>query len=180
MRRILAAVLLLLACPALVLAQAPEIDRIDPPFWWVDMERSTVELMVYGENLAETRVGLGRHPGVTLDRVTEVENPDYLFVRLRIADAATPGTVPLRFRHDTGALTRDFELRPRRTDTYAQGFSSEDVIYLLMPEQFANGNPENDSIPGFLEGVDRSDPDARHGGTSLASASTSTTSTTWA
>ncbi|WP_251981256.1 cyclomaltodextrinase N-terminal domain-containing protein, partial [Salinibacter ruber] len=59
MRRLLAAVLLLLACPALVLAQAPEIDRIDPPFWWVDMERPTVELMVYGENLATTRVEIG-------------------------------------------------------------------------------------------------------------------------
>ena len=164
MRRLLAAVLLLLACPALVLAQAPEIDRIDPPFWWVDMERPTVELMVYGENLATTRVEIGTHPGVTLDRVTEVENPNYLFVRLRIGDAATPGTIPLRFRHDAGTLTRSFELRPRRTGTYAQGFSSEDVIYLLMPDRFANGAPENDSIPGFLEGVDRSDPDARHGG----------------
>ncbi|WP_103028515.1 glycoside hydrolase family 13 protein [Salinibacter altiplanensis] len=164
MQRILAAVLLLLAGPALAFAQAPEIDRIDPPFWWVNMERSTVELMVYGENLATTRVGIGEHPGVTLDRVTEVDNPNYLFVRLRIADTATPGTVPLHFRHDAGTLTRDFELRPRRTDPYAQGFSSEDVIYLLMPDRFANGAPENDSIPGFLEGVDRSDPDARHGG----------------
>ncbi|WP_263792321.1 glycoside hydrolase family 13 protein [Salinibacter sp.] len=164
MRRLLAAVLVLFACPALVLAQAPEIDRIDPPFWWVNMERPTVELMVYGNNLADTRVQLGEHPGVTLDRVTEVENPNYLFVRLRIGDAATPGTVPLRFRHDAGTLTRSFELRPRRTGTYAQGFSSEDVIYLLMPDRFANGAPENDSIPGFLEGVDRSDPDARHGG----------------
>jgi Glycosidases len=164
MHRTLAAALLLFVCPALALAQAPEIERIDPPFWWVDMERSTVELMVYGDDLAETRVQNIDHTGVSLERVTEVENPNYLFVRLRIADAATPGTMTLRFRHDEGTLTRDFELRPRRTDTYAQGFSSEDVIYLLMPDRFANGNPENDSIPGFLEGVDRSDPNARHGG----------------
>jgi len=164
MRRILVATVLLLVLPILAVAQAPEIDRIDPPFWWVDMERPTVELMVYGENLASTRVTLGDRPGVTLDRVTQVQNPNYLFVRLRITEDASPGTIPLRFQHGDGTLTREFELRPRRTDTYARGFSSEDVIYLLMPDRFANGNPANDSIPGFLEGVDRSDPNARHGG----------------
>ena len=165
MRRTVAAALLILVVPVLALAQAPEIDRIDPPFWWVGMEHAPVQLMVHGENVADTRVQLADYPGVTLERVTEVENPNYAFVRLRVANAADPGTLTLRFRHDDGTITRDFELRSRReAGPYAQGFSSEDVIYLLMPDRFANGNPENDSIPGFLEGVDRSDPNARHGG----------------
>ena len=165
MNRTLASTLLLLALPVITWAQAPSIDRIDPPFWWVGMEHATVELMVYGEDVAETRVHLADYPGVTLERVTEVENPNYAFVRLRIADAAEPGTLSLRFSHRDETLTRDFELRSRREPgTYAQGFSSEDVIYLLMPDRFANGTPENDSISGLMEGVDRSDPNARHGG----------------
>ena len=165
MNRTLTAIVLLLVCPLLATAQSPSIERIDPPFWWVDMETPTVELMVYGENMADTRVRLGEAPGVSLERVTTVENPNYAFVRLRIGADAEPGPVPLRFEHDDGTITRSYELRARREPgTYAQGFSSEDVIYLLMPDRFANGNPENDSIPGLMEGVDRSDPNARHGG----------------
>ncbi|PSQ92378.1 MAG: glycosyl hydrolase [Bacteroidetes bacterium QH_2_63_10] len=165
MRRTPIATLLLFTIPLLAAAQSPTVERIDPPFWWVGMEHTTVQLMVYGENVADTRVQLADHPGVTLERVTEVENPSYAFVRLRVAEAAEPGTLTLRFRHDDGTITRDFELRSRReSDTYAQGFSSEDVIYLLMPDRFANGSPENDSISGLMEGVDRSNPNARHGG----------------
>ena len=165
MRRALAATFLLLVVPTCLWAQTPTVDRIDPPFWWVGMEHATVQLMVYGENVADTRVALGDHPGVTLERVTEVENPNYAFVRLRVADTADPGTLTLRFRHDDGTITREYDLRARREPGgYAQGFSSEDVIYLLMPDRFANGDPSNDSIPGLMEGVDRSDPNARHGG----------------
>ena len=164
MRRFLLAPLLLLLVPAMAWAQSPAIDRVDPPFWWVGMERPAVELMVYGDDIADTRVEVDGHPGVTLQRVTEVQNPNYAFVRLRIADTAEPGSLTLRFQHEDGTITREYDLRPRRDDTYAQGFDSEDVIYLLMPDRFANGNPENDEIDGFLEGVDRSDPNARHGG----------------
>jgi len=164
MRRFLLTILLLLVVPSIAWAQSPAIDRIDPPFWWVGMERPTVELMVYGDSIADTRVNVDGHPGVTLQRVTEVQNPNYAFVQLRIADTAEPGSLTLRFQHEDGTITRNYDLRPRRDDAYAQGFDSEDVIYLLMPDRFANGNPENDEIDGFLEGVDRSDPNARHGG----------------
>jgi len=147
---------------------APAVDRIDPPFWWVGMEHPTLELMVYGTDIADARVSIADHPGVSLERVTETSNPNYAFVRLRIADTAEPGTLTLRFAHPDlpdGALTRSYELRSRREPgTHAQGFSSEDVIYLMMPDRFANGNPQNDEIEGMLEGVDRSDPNARHGG----------------
>jgi glycosidase len=146
-------------------AEAPSIERIDPPFWWVGMEHPTVELMVYGPDIAETRVSLDDYAGVTLERVTEVENPNYVFVRLRVTASAESGTVTLRFAHAEDTITRSYELRARREPgTYAQGFSSEDVIYLMMPDRFANGDTTNDSFPNLLEGVDRSDPNARHGG----------------
>jgi glycosidase len=164
MSRTAVASLLLLVLPFVASAQ-PTIERIDPPFWWVGMDTPTVELMVYGPDIAEAQVGLTSAPGVTLERVTEVSNPNYAFVRLRIGDDASPGSLTLTFRDEGQTVERDYELRARRTPgAYAQGFSSEDVIYLMMPDRFANGNPENDSIPGMLEGVDRSDPNARHGG----------------
>jgi len=126
-----------------------------------------VQLLVYGPNIATARVQLDDHPGVTLTQVTEVANPNYAFVTLHVSDEAAPGTLTLRFTHPDGAFTRPFELRARDTTrTYAQGFSSEDVIYLMMPDRFANGDPSNDSFPDLLEGVDRSDPNARHGGES--------------
>ena len=165
MSRKFVATLLLLAIPLVVGAQAPDVERIDPPFWWVGMEHPEVELMVYGDNIADARVTLADYPGVSLERVTEVENPNYAFVRLRIADTAAPGTLSLRFEHADGTITRAFDVRSRREPgTYAQGFSSEDVIYLMMPDRFANGRVANDSIAGMLEGVNRSDPNARHGG----------------
>lgn len=167
MVRRLAAILVFLVVPLFAVAQSTPapIERIDPPFWWVDMVHPTVELMVYGNNIAAARVGLDTYDGVTLERVTEVENPNYVFVRLRITKVAEPGTLTLRFEHIDRTLTRSYDLRPRRTPgTYAQGFSSEDVIYLMMPDRFANGSPENDSLPSMLEGANRSDPNARHGG----------------
>ena len=99
MRRALAATFLLLVVPTCLWAQTPTVDRIDPPFWWVGMEHATVQLMVYGENVADTRVALGHHPGVTLERVTEVGNPHYAFLRLRPAGTADSGPAPVPFRH---------------------------------------------------------------------------------
>ena len=128
------------------------------------MVHPELQVMVYGDDIATARVSMQPYDGVTLKNVVEVQNPNYAFVHLHISDAAQPGTLTLQFEHSDGTLTRDFELRPRRSGTYAQGFSSEDVIYLMMPDRFANGNPENDEFDDLLEGVDRSDPNARHGG----------------
>jgi glycosidase len=129
------------------------------------MVEPEVQLMVYGPDIATARVQLDDYPGVTLTHVTEVVNPNYAFVTLRIGDDAAPGTLTLRFTHPEGSFTRPFELRARDTTrSYAQGFSSEDVIYLMMPDRFANGDPTNDSFDDMLEGVARSDPNARHGG----------------
>ena len=161
----LIAPLLFVLFPLVAGAQAPAIERVEPPFWWVGMPHDEVELMVYGPDVARARVALEGYPGVRLERVVEVENANYAFLTLRIAPEAEPGTLTFRFEHATDTLTHAYELRARDTTrTYAQGFSSEDVIYLMMPDRFASGTAQNDSIPGLLEGADREDPNARHGG----------------
>jgi glycosidase len=105
-------------------------------------------------------------PGVTLDRVTAVYSPNYLFLELTVGAEARPGTLAFTLTGPDGTTTLDYELkaRTRAPGSYAQGFSSEDVIYLMMPDRFANGDPSNDTITGLLEPADRANPNGRHGG----------------
>ena len=150
--------------PFQIQAQAPELERVEPAYWWTDMHHQELQLMVYGENIGTMRAELN-YPGVKLKDVRLVENPNYLFIYLIITDEAKPGTFPITFSSGDETLKYEYELKPRdKHRTYAQGFDASDVIYLMMPDRFANGNPENDTIEGMLEGADRSDPNAWQGG----------------
>ncbi|MFU8812519.1 MAG: glycoside hydrolase family 13 protein [Balneolaceae bacterium] len=145
-------------------AQPITIDRVEPENWWVGFNEPDVQLLIYGDNIQSAKPAV-EYPGVTLERTTLVQNPNYQFLTLRIHDEAQPGTVELRFTRDGHTTTYNYELRERSDDPNRnQGFDSSDLIYLLMPDRFANGNPDIDEIPGMLEGVDRSNPNARHGG----------------
>lgn len=145
-------------------ARVVEPQRIEPPFWWVDMHHTELQIMVYGKDIAQTRVEIN-HPGVVLKEVVAVENPNYLFIYLDLSDAA-PGSFPINFRSGRRVLyTYNFELREREAGSrYRRGFDASDAIYLLMPDRFANGNTANDNVPGMLEGVDRANPNGRQGG----------------
>ncbi|MCC5913041.1 MAG: glycoside hydrolase family 13 protein [Balneolaceae bacterium] len=156
------AVILLLA-PSLT-AQSIEIDRVEPGNWWIGFQEKDVQVLVYGEDIQSAKATVD-YPGVTLERTTLVENPNYQFLTLRIHEDAEPGTLQIEFTRGEYSYSHDYEIKERNTDgNRNQGFDSSDVIYLLMPDRFANGNPDIDEIDGMLEGVDRSNPDARHGG----------------
>ena len=165
----LLAVLVLLA-PLAAAAQTVEpvepALRVEPASWWTGMHHPELQVLLYGEDVGRARVTLAPHAGVTLDRVVAVESPNYLFLDLTVGPDAEPG--PLAFTLDgpggPQALRYELRERTRPPGSYAQGFSSEDVIYLMMPDRFANGDPANDAVPGMLEGADRSDPNARQGG----------------
>ena len=145
-------------------AQQLSLDRVEPEFWWMDMYHHDLQLMVYGENIGTARVEL-QYPGVSIKQVRQVQNPNYLFVDLVISDKATAGRFPIHFKNGKKIRTFNYELKKRNHDrVYAQGFDASDVIYLMMPDRFANGNLQNDNIAGMLEGADRSDPNARQGG----------------
>lgn len=161
MRRL---VFLVLLAPLVVAAQT--VERVEPAFWWAGMHHPELQVMLYGEDVGRARATLAETPGVTLDRAIAVENPNYLFLEVTVGPDAEPGTLAITLDGPDGVQTLGYELRPRTRapGSYAQGFSSEDVIYLMMPDRFANGDTANDSIPGMLEGVDRGDPNARQGG----------------
>lgn len=142
--------------------QAP--DRVEPPFWWAGMYHDEVQLMFYGKDIGLTRVEVN-YPGLEVKEVVAVNNPNYLFVYFDISDAPA-GEVMIHFRSGRRLVyAYTFVLKERdQGSRYRKGFDASDAIYLLMPDRFANGNPENDDMPGMLELADRSNPDGRHGG----------------
>src|SRR6201996_7319954 len=92
--------LFLTACCLLVAlggsAQIPALERVEPMFWWTGMHNPDLQLIVHGNNIASRTVQLS-YPGVKLVAVHKVENPNYLFVDLRIISSAAPGTFPIKF-----------------------------------------------------------------------------------
>ncbi len=144
---------------------APNINKIDPPFWYTGMKNPELQLMVYGPGIGEASVTVD-HPGVSLSSTVKLESPNYLLVYLRMEEDVQPGTVKLTFTQDKKKLVKEYELKAReRKPSERMGFDASDALYLLMPDRFANGNPDNDQIAGMKEyKVDRDDPNARHGG----------------
>lgn len=149
-----------------VSAQIPALDRVEPMFWWVGMSNPNVQLIVHGDHIASRNVQL-KYPGVKLVAVHKVENPNYLFLDLRVFSAASPGTFPINFiKAGEKTLTYQYSLKKRdRSPGRGQGVTSKDLIYLIMPDRFSNGDPSNDSKPGMREtGINRDSMFYRHGG----------------
>jgi len=161
MKRILQA-LVLFMLPALLPARGQVIERIDPPSWFTGMNDDAVQLMVYGKEIGSYDVKTD-YPGVEVKTMIRTENPNYLFVNLSISDQAVPGTVTLTFTRGKQRLTHSYPLLAKPAGP-AQGLNSSDVIYLLMPDRFANGDTTNDNVAGMTEQPDRSNPGGRHGG----------------
>ncbi|MGQ1784387.1 glycoside hydrolase family 13 protein [Saccharicrinis sp. GN24d3] len=141
------------------------IKRIEPTNWWVGMHSPELQLLVYGPQIASTDIRID-YGGVSLKKVTKVENPNYLFVDLLISPTAKAGTMPIEFIKGGKVIcTYEYQLLDREAGSmYRKGFDSGDAIYLIMPDRFANGNPQNDNIEGLLEKTDRKAPYGRHGG----------------
>ena len=143
-------------------AHAADIQRMDPPFWYAGMKNHELQVMFYGKDIAQSEFSLKSYPGVRVKEVAKVKNPNYLIVYLDVSEKARPGTMTFRFKEGQSVTEKAFELRPRNTKTGAQGFSTKDVLYLIMPDRFANGNPANDDWEQFK--ADRSNGGGHHGG----------------
>ncbi len=142
--------------------EAQKIDRVEPPSWFTGMKETALQLMVYGKEIGSFDV-IADYPGVKVTTLVKTDNPNYLFVNLDISYKALPGNVRLIFTRGKVKLTHDYPLLAHPSGE-AKGFDASDVIYLLMPDRFANGNPSNDNVEGMLEKIDRSNPNGRHGG----------------
>ncbi len=155
-------ILALLMLAAQLPAQKQVIERVDPPSWFTGMKDDALQLMVYGTEIGSYDVKTD-YPGVEVKTLVRTENPNYLFVNLNISDEAAPGTVNLTFTSGKKKLTHSYPLLAR-PEGPARGLNSSDVIYLLMPDRFANGDTTNDNVAGMTEQLNRSNPGGRHGG----------------
>jgi glycosidase len=170
MKRIFTLLMLLLFTGSLALTAKPRKaapvlqPRVEPTFWWAGMKNPHLQLMVHGQDIGQSRVVVN-HPGIRLLSVTTVENPNYLFIDLDLAQAI-PGKFDLLFQKEGKTLaTTTYELKEREPGSaLRQGFNSSDAMYLVMPDRFANGDPGNDAVEGMKENPDRTDLRGRQGG----------------
>ena len=164
MKRILISVFIILITLNIASGQI-QLERVEPVFWWAEMKSPHLQLMVYGENISETDVSLD-YPGVELISVSKVQNPNYLFIDLKFSENVKPGSFDLLFQKENETIeTYKYELKARKKGSASRkGFDQSDVIYLITPDRFVNGNPDNDQVEGMKELPDRTDKDGRHGG----------------
>ena len=137
------------------------VDRIDPTNWFVGMKNPQVQLMVYGKDIAKVKDVTTDYPGVKIDSVVRLDSPNYLLVYLNLNDAKA-GTMTLKF--DKKKV--EYTLKNREmSGNKRQGFTNADVLYMLMPDRFAQGTNHNPQVPGMRPyKEDRTKPSLRHGG----------------
>ncbi len=139
-----------------------QIDRVEPPFWWSDMNLSEVQIMFYGKNIAQNEVSVSS--GLVIKTIQKTENPNYLFVTIDTKNVAAQDFV-FTFKNGKKSFTQNYALKARRENSkYRKSYDSSDVIYLIMPDRFANGNSDNDSSKSTSEKSNRTNPGGRHGG----------------
>jgi len=144
---------------------ALNVDRVEPTFWWVGMKNPNVQLMVHGQEIAGAEISLN-YPGVKIQTISRQENPNYVFIDLVISPEAKAGTFPIQFRKSKKeVVSYNYELKNREPHSaIRKGFDGSDVIYLITPDRFVNGNPANDAVSGMKELPNRSHMNGRHGG----------------
>ncbi len=146
-----------------LLAQLTDIERIEPLNWWVGFKNQSLQLLIRGNQIANRSVSIS-YPGVKLVSVQKVENPNYLFVNLQISSNTKAGTFPILFiKKGERAISHPYELKSRTHTT--SGVTNKDLIYLIMPDRFANGDVSNDKIAGMKDmSLNRDSMYYRHGG----------------
>ena len=139
---------------------ATKIDHIEPENWYVGMKNSSLQLMVYGKNIRDSRVSVD-YPGVKIDSLVRLDSPNYLFVYLNLS-GAKPGNMVLNI--DGKKVNYSLKARTMSGDKRI-GFDNSDVLYMLMPDRFASGRNITKPMKGLNPYVvDRSKPSLRHGG----------------
>jgi neopullulanase len=156
-------------------AQTPSIQRVNPTNWYVGMKNPKLQLLVYGKNINDCDVKIN-YPGVTLEKINKVENPNYLFLDLNIAPTTQAGQMDIelsktiqvqkgkkKFIDQIVKITQPYQLMARTQKP--QVIDSKDFIYLILPDRFSNGDPSNDKFADMADPEsDRKSPFLRHGG----------------
>jgi glycosidase len=139
-----------------------QIERVEPPFWYAGMNHSDLQIMFYGKNIAQNEVAISN--GIIINDIQKTENQNYVFVTIDTKNIQAQDLV-FTFKNGKKSFTKNYSLKSRKENSrFRESYSSKDVMYLLMPDRFANGNPDNDSHPTVTEKENRALPGGRHGG----------------
>ena len=138
---------------------------VEPPFWWAGMKIENLQLIVNAPQIRDAEPSIS-YPGIKIDSVVRLDSPNYQIIYLNVASSATPGKMDIFFKNGEKSSKITYELR-KRDGVLPNTFTSEDVLYLIMPDRFADGDTTNNNITEGLDfpvQVNRNSPNARHGG----------------
>lgn len=151
--------LLLLFLTSLSFAQ---LQRVEPPFWWENMHRESLQILFYGKNIASHEVTVSDQ--IPILNCTKTENPNYLFVTIPTKNLKK-GNLTFTFSQNKKKFTHTYEIKDRKENSrFRKSFDSSDLVYLIMPDRFANGDTSNDSHQSVIEKPNRNNINGRYGG----------------
>jgi glycosidase len=139
-----------------------------PTHWFTGMKDSSLQIMIHRKDIGKSSVTLQNYPGVKMVKTYVPENKNYLFIDLTINKTTKPGKLQFKVKEGNNLNTIPYSLNPRNSEngkSRVKGVSSADLVYLIMPDRFANGDPSNDAIATLRDTqADRNNPFSRHGG----------------
>lgn len=143
-----------------------DMERVEPPNWWVGFKENRLQLLVKNENIGEA-VPTIDYRGITIVKVHKAKSSNYLFIDLVLDESTKPGIFNIVFtskKGDTKKHTYEVKARNKSGEDY-KGFKSSDAIYLITPDRFSNGDTTNDIVSSLKEKtIDRENDYGRHGG----------------
>jgi glycosidase len=142
-----------------------QILQVEPPNWWAGMKSNKLQLLIRGPEIQKYKVDIN-YPGIEVKYVNFLSNKNYFAIDLELSEDVKPGKFDIQLLMNNEIKhSYTYELKSRRDGSAdREGYNSSDIIYLLMPDRFSNGNPKNDSMDNMTEKADRSNPNGRHGG----------------
>ena len=143
-----------------------QIKHLEPLNWWVGMKEPSLQLMVNGDGIGQT-IPTINYPGVSIKGIRKGDSDNFLFINLHIDAGTKPGKFYISFNRNEKTIEQyPFELKSRiANSSQVKGFNSQDVICLITPDRFANGDTSNDVVIGMQEKtMNRENQGARHGG----------------
>ena len=157
-------VLVSLMFSGLVSAKA-RLEAVYPSGWWVDMSYNNLLVIAYGENISNTSISAD-YPGVKINKIISTQSTSYIFIDMYISPKTPEGVMQLIFKEGNKVIkSYPFSLyKKSKLEGRNSGITSADVIYQIVPDRFADGNPENDNPKGYFERSDRLNPAGVHGG----------------
>lgn len=143
---------------------AIDVKNVEPAFWWAGMKNTELQILLYGDNIAKSDVSITSKTS-KIKEIVKLESANYILLYLDLS-SATPEKFDIILQQGKQKKVIPYEIKERKQGSSQRvGFNASDVLYLIMPDRFSNGNPTNDVIPGMRETkVDRNGQYARHGG----------------